>query len=193
MKKLYLVHCWSGTINDGWYPWLKEKLAEHDIDFIAHNMPNTDTPKINEWVSYLDEIVENLDDETYFIGHSIGCQTIMRFLERKDVTKIAGILFVAPWLNLLPDEMDEESNEIAHEWINTPINFEKIKQFTNNVTCIFSDDDYFVPLDNQEKFKEMLDAKTIVVKNKGHISADDDIYEADFILDEITSMMNKNH
>ena len=50
-------------------------------------------------VSTLDLKVEDLNENTNFIGHSIGCQTIMRYLETKEVCKIGGILFVAPWLN----------------------------------------------------------------------------------------------
>lgn len=57
----------------------------------------------------------------------------MRYLETKEVTKIGGILFVAPWLDLLPKAIeDEESYNVAQHWINTPIDFEKIKQFTNH-------------------------------------------------------------
>ena len=46
-----------------------------------------------------------------------------------------------------------------------------------NINCIFSDNDYFVPLDQKNRFEELLDAKTIVVNGKGHISQDDDVYE----------------
>lgn len=46
-------------------------------------MPNTANPNISEWVSTLDLKVEDLNENTYFIGLSIGCQTIMRYLENK--------------------------------------------------------------------------------------------------------------
>lgn len=147
-------------------------------------MPNTSNPIIEEWVETLNNKVDKLDDETYFIGHSIGCQTIMRYLETKDITRIGGILFVAPWLDLLPQAVeDEESYNIAQPWINTPINFEKIKKFTTNMNCIFSDDDYFVSLEQEKEFRDKLNAKTIIVKNKGHISQDDNVYELQEILD----------
>ena len=55
-------------------------------------MPNTACPKIDEWVGTLNSKVDFLNDETYFIGHSIGCQTILRYLETKEITKIGGIL-----------------------------------------------------------------------------------------------------
>lgn len=91
----------------------------------------------------------------------------MRYLEKQDVKNIGGILFVAPWLDLLPEAVsDEESYNIAQPWLNNPIDFEKIKNSTNKITCIFSDDDYFVALEQERKFKEILNAKTIIVKKK---------------------------
>jgi len=189
MKKIYLVHCWGGTVNDGWYPWLKKELDKYNVEVIMENMPNTEKPIIKEWISKLDRVVDILNEDIFFIGHSIGCQTIMRFLETKETTKIGGILFVAPWLDLLPNEMDEESNKIAYEWINTSINFDKIRQFTNNIIAIFSNDDYFVSVENELQFKNKLDAKTIMLENKGHISQDDNIFEEQTILNQSRLMI----
>ena len=192
MKKIYLVHCWDGTSSDGWYPWLEEKINNQNIKLFKFDMPNTANPKIEEWVDYLNSKVDLLNEETYFIGHSIGCQTILRYLETKEITKIGGILFVAPWLDLLPEAIeDEDSYNTAQPWINTPIDFEKVKQFTNNISCIFSDNDYFVSIEQEKEFRNKLNAKTVIVNNKGHISQDDDVYELQEILD-LTQKMLKN-
>ena len=192
MKKIYLVHCWDGTSSDGWYPWLEEKINDQNIKLFKFDMPNTANPKIEEWVDYLNSKVDLLNEETYFIGHSIGCQTILRYLETKEITKIGGILFVAPWLDLLPEAIeDEDSYNTAQPWINRPIDFEKVKQFTNNISCIFSDNDYFVSLEQEKEFRNKLNAKTVIVNNKGHISQDDDVYELQEILD-LTQKMLKN-
>lgn len=189
MKKAYLVHCWSGKIEDGWYPWIKKHLENNEIKVIMKNMPNTDKPNIKEWVSELENIVDNIDDETFFIGHSIGCQTILRYLQKQEVQKIGGIFFVAPWFDLLPEEMDEESNNIAYEWIHEEIDFEKIKLFTDNITAIFSDNDYFVDIKQELEFKTKLNAKTITLKNKGHISEEDGIKELPEALLELGNML----
>ena len=190
MNKIYIVHCWEGTKEDGWYPWLDKELSNENNKVYRFDMPNTKTPVIEEWVNFLDKQVETLDDKTYFIGHSIGCQTIMRYLETKDVCNIGGILFVAPWLDLLDYAIeDEESYNTAKPWLTTKIDFEKIKKFTNNIHCIFSSDDYFVSLDQKYKFEELLNAKTIVVNNKGHISEDDNVFELKEILDECNEMI----
>lgn len=192
MNKIYLVHCWDGTKDDGWYPWIDEKISNNDNKVIRFNMPNTENPKKEEWISELNKQINKLDENTYFIGHSIGCQTIMRYLETKEITKIGGILFVAPWLDLLPEAIeDEESYNTAKPWINSPINFEKIKKFTNNISCIFSNDDYFVSLDQEKEFRDKLSAKTIIVNNKGHISQDDNIYELQEILNLSKEMLGE--
>ena len=192
MSKIYIVHCWDGTKDDGWYPWLDKCLSSRGNTVYRFNMPNTSNPKIEEWVSFLDKQVESLDSETYFVGHSIGCQTIMRYLETKDVTKIGGILFVAPWLDLLDYAIsDLESYTIAKPWLTEKIDFEKIKKFTSNIICIFSDDDYFVSLDQKSKFEKLLSAKTVVVSGKGHISEEDNVYELKEIIDELTKMIKE--
>lgn len=155
-------------------------------------MPNTSKPIIEEWLETLNNKVDKLDNDTYFIGHSIGCQSIMRYLETKEITKIGGILFVAPWLDLLPYAIeDKESYNTAFPWLHTPIDFEKIKQFTDNINCIFSDDDYFVSLEQEKEFKDKLNSKTIIVKNKGHISQDDNVYELQEILYLSKEMIGK--
>lgn len=191
MNKIYLVHCWDGTKEDGWYPWLDKKISNNDNKVIRFNMPDTANPKIENWVFELEKQVKKLDENTYFVGHSIGCQTILRYLEKANVKNIGGILFIAPWLDLLPEAVsDKESYNIAQPWINTPIDFEKVRSVTNKITCIFSDNDYFVSLDQEQRFKELLNAKTLIVKGKGHISADDGIKELDEIYKELCEIVN---
>lgn len=191
MNKIYIVHCWDGTKDDGWYPWLDKKISNSNNKVIRFDMPDTANPIIEEWISELEKQVSELDENTYFVGHSIGCQTIMRYLESKNTKKIGGILFVAPWLDLLPEAVsDEESYNTAQPWLNTPIDFEKIKNITNNITCIFSDNDYFVSLEQEKRFKELLNAKTVFVKGKGHISEDDGVKELDEIYNELLEIIN---
>lgn len=191
MNKIYLVHCWDGNKDDGWYPWIDSKISDENTEVIRLNMPDTTKPDINKWVSYLNKQVDQLDSNTYFLGHSIGCQTIMRYLEAKDVDKIGGILFVAPWLDLLPEAIkDEESFIIAKPWLKSSIDFEKIKKMTNKITCIFSDNDYFVSLNQEKKFRELLNAKIIIVKEKGHISVDDGVDELEEIYNELEEIIN---
>ena len=30
MNKIYIIHCWDGTKEDGWYPWLDKELSNEN-------------------------------------------------------------------------------------------------------------------------------------------------------------------
>jgi len=187
MKKVYLIHGWGGTnSSEGWFGWLKQTLKEKGFEVIGFNMPNTDEPVIEEWIGFLKENITSIDEETYFIGHSIGCQAILRYLETLDESiKIRGVVFVAPWMELDENTIKEEGEkvkEIAKPWMENPINFEKIKKHTSRFLAIFSDNDPYVLLDEVDKFKERLNAQTVVKNNEEHFNESETIPEIlDFI------------
>ncbi len=183
MRKVYLIHGWGGSSEGGWFDWLKQELPKKSFEVESFDMPNTDEPKIEEWVRYLEEKINpgEIDEKTYFVGHSIGCQTIMRFLEKLHKHKrIAGCVFVAGWFDLI--NLEPEEMEIAHPWINSEIHFERILDHCNNFLALFSDDDPYVHLDEIEKFKKNLDAKIIIKHNKKHFN---DVKEIPEILEFI--------
>ena len=96
MKRIFMIHGWDGSTENHWFPWLKKELEKIGFKVIVPKMPDTSSPKINTWVPFLEKSVGIIDNDTFFIGHSIGCQTIMRYLEKLDnKQKIGGIVFVA--------------------------------------------------------------------------------------------------
>lgn len=169
-KRVILVHGWGGTA--AWFPWTILELQSRKFKVDVFDMPNTVAPKIHEWVPFLNKKVANPDKNTYFIGHSIGCQTILRYLEiLPENVKIGGCLFVAPWFNLGKEAYeDPEDEKTAMPWIKTPINFKKIKMHTDNFIAIFSNNDPYVPLSDIKLFEKNLGAKTILEKNQGHFN-----------------------
>ncbi len=164
MKRVFIIHGWSFSPKSYWIPWLKKELAAKGFSVVAPQMPNTDEPSIEAWVSFLSQLVGKADKDTYFVGHSIACQTIMRYLETVK-EPVGGAVFVGGWFKLTALE-DEEAKAVAKPWLETPINYTHIKKVCK-ITALFSDNDPFVPLENVELFKK-LNAKTITVKAQGH-------------------------
>jgi predicted alpha/beta hydrolase family esterase len=182
-KKVFLIHGWGGSSEGGWFDWLKQELPKKGFEVESFDMPNTWEPKIEDWVGFLEEKInfDDIDEETFFIGNSIGCQTIMRFLEKLHKhKKIGGCVFVAGWfelINLEPKEM-----EIAHPWINSELHFERILDHCNNFLAIFSDNDPYVHEDEIKKFKKNLGAKIIIKHHQSHFENTKEIPEIlDFI------------
>lgn len=174
--KIILVHRWDGTPDSDWYPWLKKELEKKGHHVIVPAMPNTSEPEITAWVGHLQKIVGKPDEQTYFFGHSIGCQTIMRYLATLPKgTKIGEVVFVAGWLKLRNLE-DETAEQIAQPWLKTPIDFSAIQEKAKSITVFLSDNDQYVPLqENKNLFEQKLNAKVVIVRNKGHFTAEDGI------------------
>ncbi len=189
MKRVFIIHGWEGSPKEPLHKWLKKKLEEKRFDVVVPEMPDTDKPKIKPWVSKIKEIAINPDKNTYFIGHSIGCQAVLRYLETLDNNiKIGGVIFIAPWMHLDKQTIEEESEEvieIVRPWVDTPIDWVKVKSHTDKFVCILSDNDPYVPLTNKELFKEKLSAKVIIEKNKGHFDESSKIKELPIALKEL--------
>ncbi len=191
MRRVFIIHRWSGSSEGDWYPWLKKELEKNEFKVFVPAMPNTDEPKIEEWVNFLANLVGEPDEETYFVGHSMGCQAIMRYLEKLVNKKVGGAILVAGFLNLSEYSFTEEplhekeSRNIAKPWLETPINFKKIKETTNNFVAIFSDNDPYVPIGDKDIFKEKLGAEIIMEHNKGHFSGSDGITELPIVLNSL--------
>ena len=189
MKRVFIIHGWSGFPEEAWFPWLEQKLEEKGIQTEIPAMPETDTPKIEKWVPFLAKQIRGSDQETYLVGHSIGVQTILRYLETID-KPIGGVLAVAGFYNLIPGCLEgPEEEKIAKPWLETPIDNNKVKQTAGKITAIFSDNDPYVGLDNVDLFKERLNAKIVVLSDKGHMGASEGFKEIPEILAELLKII----
>lgn len=172
MKKLYMIHGWGGSSEDNWFPWLKSELEKkkNNIEIYVFDMPDSETPRIEKWVGYLEEEIKEVDEHTYFIGHSIGCQTIMRFLEKLHKhKKIGGCIFIAGWFNLTKETYEDEGDKkLMHPWTTRQIDFSRVLDHCDNFLAIFSKNDPYVHISDSKIFEEKLNAKVIIEKNKGH-------------------------
>ncbi len=178
-KKAILIHGWDGYPEEGWRPWLKDELEKQNFEVIVPAMPNSAKPKMNEWLKHLEEIVGHPDGSYYFVGHSLGCITILRYLESldKDVN-IGGVVSVAGFTsNLGFDELDT--------FFQSKINWNKIKSYCKNFVAIHSDNDPYVSLHYADFFKDNLDAEVIIENNKKHFSGEDNINELPSALESV--------
>lgn len=185
MKKAYIIHGWGANPKERWYSWLEEELKAKGIETVAFEMPDTENPKIENWVPFLEENIENPDEETILIGHSIGCQTILRYLEKlPQGVKIGKIILVAPWFSLIG--LEEEDFPIAEPWEKTPIDEKKVLEHVGKIIAILSDNDPFVELEkNKNILEKKYDAEIIVKPKGGHFSVDTGITELPVVLGKI--------
>jgi predicted alpha/beta hydrolase family esterase len=187
MKRVIIVHQWMAGADGDWRPWLATELKKLGWEVLVPEMPDIDVPIIEKWVGKLASVVGKADRNTYFIGHSIGCQTIIRYLETIN-TPVGGAVFVAGWFNLNNLE-DDDTEKIARPWIKTPINLGAVKSVLPKATLIISDNDPFGCMkENIERFTKIT-TKNIIVPNGGHLSATDGFTKLPIIIEELTGFM----
>ena len=187
-KIVFIIHGWVGYPKEGWFSWLKKEFEKRGFKVFVPKMPDAGKPKINAWVSKLRKLAKDADENTYFVGHSIGCQAIMRYLEKLPKgKKVGGAIFVAGWTSLTNQTPEEKP--IAKPWLETKINFAKVKKSAKKFVAVFSNNDPYAPFSKNSKvFKQKLGAKIILEKNKSHFSGSDGVKKLPIVLSELLQM-----
>lgn len=182
-KRAVLIHGWEGTPEHGWHPWLRDKLTKKGWEVAAPAMPDTNTPTMEKWVEHLSKTVGNPDENTYLVGHSLGCITILRYLETlEESQKIGGVILVAGFSYDL--EYSGYKRELS-SFFQTPVDFDKVKKHCDKFVVLHSTDDAWVPVKHASVFEEKLGAKTIIQTGMKHYSGDDGISELPVVLEEL--------
>jgi len=178
MKRLIIVHGWNGSSQEPLISWLGKIGTEAGFETTVLDMPNPGVPTINAWTKHLEDNVYYVDQDTYFIGHSMGCQAILRYLEMNKGSKLGGAILIAPFLAQLTGLKNQEEEDIARPWIERPIDFAAIRAMGGKFVTIFSDNDKFAPLEaNKSAFEKALNPQIIIEHSKGHFSEDDAVVE----------------
>lgn len=182
MKRIILIHGWEGYPEEAWFPWFKKEMEAKGFRVEVPQMPNPDEPQMSEWVPKLAEVVGEPDKDTYMIGHSLGCITILRFLEGlKEGQKVGGAVLVAGFTdNLGYKELDN--------YFSKPIEWEKIKTACSRFVAIHSTNDPYVPMKHGEIFREKLGAKIVVEEKKGHMGGSDNLKDLQSAVDAVVEV-----
>lgn len=184
MKRVFIIHGWEGYPEEGWFPWLKNELEKKGYEVMIPEMPNTEHPEMDKWIPKVSSLVGTPDRNTYLVGHSIGANTILRYLESLGDKKIGGVVIVAPYFGRVVLESGE-AKKIAEPWLNTPLDFLKVKNSCDNFVAIFSDNDEWVPLENKDYFEKVLSSKIIIEHDKGHINGEAGVIELPSALEAV--------
>lgn len=161
-KRLFIIHGWEQSPDSNWLPWLKTKLEAEGFDVKVPAMPDSDHPRMGAWVDCLAAAVGTPDEDCCFVGHSLGCITILRYLEGLKEGEVGGAVLVSGF----PESLG--IGEIDN-FFETPVNWAAVSLRCRRFIAITSDNDPYVPLRQGEILRDMLGAR-LVVKHQGHFS-----------------------
>ncbi len=180
-----LMHGWGGHGKMGWFKEVKKFLTNKNIDVIAPDFPNTDSPKYQEWRDFFKKNIQpKINDQTVFIGHSLAPSFLMHYITEENL-QLQQAIFVAP---VLHNRISELNNFFEKDF-----NWSKIKKLIKKVIVLGSDDDLYITLNDFQELSEKLSAKFILHKNRGHFSQNENSNpEIIKLLEEILDSQNSN-
>src|SRR5690349_694509 len=115
IERVLLVPRWSGTAESDFYPWLARELASRAPGVkleVAPLRPEPDRPEIEACIDALGSL---RPARTVLIGHSVGCQVLLRALARlPDDARAPALLCVAGWWTV------DRPWDTLRPWIETP-------------------------------------------------------------------------
>ena len=144
---------------------------------------HSDAPQFSEWLSHIQSQVINPDEETYFVGHSLGCITIVQYINNLNLNiKIGGAVLVAGFVS--PIHLTE-----LNSFFDIPLDNEKIKSLGGKIIAINSDDDPFVPYQQAQEIEKNLGAELYTVQGGKHLNVKAGFKEIPLVLELLKKVM----
>ncbi|WP_316748612.1 RBBP9/YdeN family alpha/beta hydrolase [Pedobacter gandavensis] len=181
-KQVYIVHGYMASVKDHWFDWLKAELETAGVPVHILAMPDSSKPQREAWISHLKENVK-ITAQTYFVGHSLGCISLLLYLNRYQL-KATGMILVSGFLEPLKDIPELDG------FLEEQISIESLIQNVPERLVIASIDDSIVPFELTKKQAWALDAPLIEVANGGHFLGREGFREFPLLLKELKTMLS---
>jgi hypothetical protein len=110
-------------------------------------------------------------EETCFLGHSVGCQAVLRFLSTMPAgARTAGVLCVAGWWTV------DAPWDTIRPWIDTPFDIARARAVCGRVITLISDNDQFTAdwQTTQQLWAERLGAEVRVIPGAQHFNGSEE-------------------
>lgn len=183
-KRAFIIHGYLSHPNEAWLPWLKTQLDLRGYVVSLPAMPRPDLPVISDWIGFITRLVGEPDQDVVLIGHSLGCQAILRYLENvgaagKSVARTVLVAGIFP-TGMSPAEAERETGGDAAlvPWFVTGLDPVKVKRAAGRCTVILSDDDPYIQVDKATAtFRATLNPRIVMEHGKGHLNEDNHLSE----------------
>jgi len=164
MKKVMIVHGYSASPYDHWFPWFVEKVnAVYGIEVEVLRMPRPEIPQVEAWMQKLHDKIDVPNNETFIIAHSLGCIALLRYLDSiQESFTLGGMILVSPFdkpLEVFPN---------LDPFVDTHIDYAKLSLGIDQKYTIFSDNDMYVPPLISKTLGEKLDSALYEIPRGGH-------------------------
>lgn len=169
-SRLFIVHGYMAAPDHHWFNWLKQQAEQAGISVTVPRLPASHTPDPDAWLSALEEDIGRPDEDTWLIGHSLGCITLLNYLTQRHPEAFAGgLLLVAGFSEPVPG-LEELS-----AFTRTPVNGASVICRVKQRAVIASLNDDIVPAEYSLRLSQQLAARFYGLPEHGHFQRSDGV------------------
>ena len=162
MRQIFVLHGYSASIDDHWFLDLKHQIEDEHTTVTLIPFPDSEHPDVDAWQKVLDQHIPVVNENTYFVAHSLGVITLLHFLQRHDYQNVGGMILVSGFSGTISDFSPLDAY-ITKSKVDTNY-FHNVKK----KLVYLSDNDDLVPPKLTIQFAKEIDAPYVTVPNGGH-------------------------
>lgn len=160
-QKFVIIHGYTASPEKNWFPWLKSQLEALGAQVDVPEMPDALSPDPEKWQQRLQQLPFDIDEESVLIGHSLGCVTVLRFLQNKQQA-VKGYILVSGF-----DEEQQTLPELRSHTL-SPLDHTALIDIADKRISIISTNDEIVSPSSSKALAEALNTQVILEENAGH-------------------------
>lgn len=161
--KIILVHGYLANPEENWFPHFKKSLEQiPNVTVEVPAMPDSHSPDFNTWLAHLKSTIRSVDEYTIFVGHSLGCVTLLNFLDKYfPEQKVKSLYLVSGFVERTP--LPELSGFVTDK-----LNYQRLISNAPIRTVISAIDDDIVPYKYSQELAEKMKAEFILLQEGKH-------------------------
>lgn len=172
MNNVIIVHGFLSTPRHHWFPWLRRQCEEINHRVFVPQMPMPRAPRPDQWLEQLRHTVAAPNEKTWFIGHSLGCITVLRYLSSLHQHRaVGGVILVSGFSEQIEKYHELDAFTAQH------LDFTLLRKMIKHRITILSSDDMVVSPRHTVRLCEQLDAELYRFTGCGHFSHDDGFHQ----------------
>jgi len=189
ISNIFIFHGTEGHPQENWFPWLKQELETKGCNVIVPQFPSPPVvpAKLAEWFDVLKEYEQYINEDTIFVGHSLGGIFTLRVLEKLE-QPVRAAFFVGAPIGVKPIlNYDRDSSFSGFDFA-----WDTIKTKSENFTVYQSDNDPYVGLKNGKELARHLGVKLTFIPNAGHFNAKAGYTKFDDLSSKLIKILEQN-
>lgn len=188
MNNVFIFHGTEGYPEENWFPWLKQELEQKGCKVFVPQFPSPPIvpAKITEWFDVLKNYEQYINENTIFIGHSLGGIFTLRILEKLE-HPIKAAFFAGTPVGVRPIanyDRDSSFSGFVFDW-------EAIKNKAQHFGVFQSDDDPYVGLENGKELSKNLGVELSFIPNAGHFNKRAGYLKFEKLRDKVLEILEK--